>query len=174
MYDKIIFLILILIISCSDPTNPDQEKLKLVISSSNTSISQNNFLVIDVSIENATDLFAVSFDLMYESEFLSADSVSFNQIDGIFGTDVFTYHNLTNNDTISISAGLTQTATKDSVSGNGSICQLYFTTMKTGTTNIDILKDVNNNYELKMINENGDNTIGYDELVITNASIIIE
>jgi hypothetical protein len=126
-----------------------------------------------LSIENAVDLFALSANIVYDSDILSVDSVVVNDIDGLFGADVFSYNNIEKSGTLSISAGLTQTDGVDVVTGSGSICTLHFTATIPGVSAIEFATDENDNSDIEMINENGENTTGFGDMDITITSITV-
>lgn len=110
--------------------------LTLGIHSRHIEVSQGNIFPLSVWIESVTDLFGVSFELVYDSTVVSADSLV---VGDFLGTDVISFGHFSP-DTASIA--VTRKSGAGGVSGFGTIVYIYFHAVGTGTTPITFASDI--------------------------------
>ena len=111
------------------------------------------------SINSVENLFAISFDLVFDTSIVSYLSISIPQ-NSILGQNSISFSNQIN-DGVSISLGRTQTSGNDNVSASGSLFEADFIAVDTGTTeiqynNVYIIDEAGaENGELEVLELNG-------------------
>ena len=164
---KIMFLIILTMIflSCSDNGTEPESKLKIIISPSEKHIVNDSITEFKIKIENATNLFAFSGEIHFDSLFveLQTDQITFGDfwnVDPLFAT-------ITETGCLNICIGLTQTNDSDSISGSGTLLNFSLKGINIGQSDITL-----NNIQL--INENGSLIDKFDEIEISNSIIYVE
>ena len=156
----------ILVISCSDNgTEPDKENLKLFITPSEQTVTVNSEVTFSVQIENVSDLFAFSGEIVFDS---TKVSIPDNPItEGEFWTGDLISTSQNESDRLCIAIGLVQTEEEDGIDGEGILFSFKLIGFALGES--DLTFD-----NLYIINEDGDLVEGFVEMEITNGKIIIQ
>ncbi len=161
----ILIIILIILTACSEESTEPQTNLKLKISPSEQTITINDSATFSVEIENVTDLFAVSAEITFDSTMIELSKNPVTK--GEFWNKETLLENINESDCLNICIGLTQTENDDGIDGNGTL--FYFT-----LNGINIGESAITIGNLQLINENGGQVLGFDNIKISYANLIVE
>ncbi|MCK4312349.1 MAG: hypothetical protein KAW88_06415, partial [Candidatus Cloacimonetes bacterium] len=146
-------------------TEPDKENLKLFITPSEQTVTVNSEVTFSVQIENVSDLFAFSGEIVFDS---TKVSIPDNPItEGEFWTGDLISTSQNESDRLCIAIGLVQTEEEDGIDGEGILFSFKLIGFALGES--DLTFD-----NLYIINEDGDLVEGFVEMEITNGKIIIQ
>ena len=167
---RIFFLIIITAmifsISCSnDSTGPVAENLKLMFSPLVQTIPVNTETDYIIKVENAEDLFAFSAEIVFDSSV--AELVPNAVVIGGFWNSDLVELNVVEEDRLSITISLQQTSGEDGIDGDGELFTFSIKGFVIGQTNLTF-------ENLQMIDENGNEISNFNEIEITNGSLIVE
>ena len=167
LYHILTIFIVLLIAGCEkEAVEPEPENLRLYLNPSSNNIAVGSLLELAVSIENVTELFAVSFEVTFDSSVVQIDGVDFLGSSNILGSDLVSLYQLEEN-LISIGLGKKQTSGNDEVSGDGSLAILFLNGTGVGTTDLNI-------ENVQLIDENGDLIPSFDELELGSSSVVVQ
>jgi len=161
----ILIIILIILTACSEKSTEPQTNLKLKISPSEQTIAINELATFSVEIENVTDLFAVSAEITFESTMIELSENPVTKGEFWNGEPLLEYIN--ESDCLNICIGLIQTENDDGIDGDGIL--FYFT-----VKGIDAGENIFKIENLKLINENGGQVLGFDNIEVSYANLIVE
>ncbi len=167
---RILFLIIVTVvmfsISCSnDSTEPSAENLKLMFSPSEQTVPVNTETDYIIKVENVENLFAFSAEIAFDSSV--AELVQNAVVIGGFWNSDLVELNVVKEDRLSISISLQQTPSEDGIDGDGELFTFSIIGYVVGQTNLTF-------ENLQMIDENGNEVSNFDEIEITNGSLIVE
>ena len=167
---RILFLIIIAVmifsISCSsDSTEPQVENLKLIFSPAEQTVPMNTETDYVVKVENAENLFAFSAEIVFDNSVaeLVQDAVT---VGGFWNSDLIEL-SVVEDDRLSITIGLQQTANEDGIDGSGELFTFSIKGIAIGESDLTF-------ENLIMIDENGNEVTNFDEIEITNGKLIVE
>ena len=167
---RILFLIIIAIlifsISCSsNSTEPDAGNLKLMFSPAEQTVPANTETDYTIKVENAENLFAFSAEIVFDNSVaeLVQDAVT---VGGFWNSDLIEL-SVVEDDRLSITIGLQQTANEDGIDGSGELFTFSIKGIAIGESDLTF-------ENLIMIDENGNEVTNFDEIEITNGKLIVE
>ena len=157
----------VLVISCSDNgTEPDDEEgLNLLITPSEQTVTVNSEVTFSVQIENVSDLFAFSGEIVFDSTKVSIPDNPLTEGDFWTGDLISTSEN--ESDRLCIAIGLEQTEEEDGIDDDGILFSFKLIGISVGESDLTF-------ENLYLIDENGDLIEGFDEIEITNGKVIIQ
>ncbi|MCP4631492.1 MAG: hypothetical protein GY855_01090 [candidate division Zixibacteria bacterium] len=165
-----IFFILILLSGFTDCSKKSTEPVVddtfyINLSPQNNTIAIGDNIVLKCRINSVEDLFAVVFDITFDTAFVKVDTVIFRD-SGLLGENTISfYSNITEG--ISVSVGKTQTTNNDNVSGNGELFEVTFTGIYQGVSEIDFENII-------MVDEEGVSNPDIINLEIRSSEIIVQ
>ncbi|MCF7793335.1 MAG: hypothetical protein K9N09_00605 [Candidatus Cloacimonetes bacterium] len=169
---KRFFLIVLLvlgmfIISCDLFENEDNEneELSIEISPEESTIAVGEELILEVELEDADDLFAMSVEIVFDAAVLTLPD---NPL--IIGEDwgndyISTY--VSEIDRINVAIGLINNGDEDELEGEVELFQFKLVGVAEGQTMVNI-------HNLNLYDEDGDLVEDFDEIEIENAVVIVE
>ncbi|MEA3476031.1 MAG: cohesin domain-containing protein [Candidatus Cloacimonadota bacterium] len=160
----ILIIILILLTACSEESTEPQTNLKLKISPSEQTIAINEPATFSVKIENVTDLFAVSGEITFDNTMIELPENPVTKGEFWNGEPLLEYIN--ESGCLNICIGLIQTENDDGIGGDGIL--FYFT-----VKGIDVGENIFTIENLKLINENGGQVLGFDDIEVSYANLIV-
>lgn len=147
----------------SDP-EPVDETFYMNLMPEASAIGPGENITLTGSINSVEGLFAVTFDLVFDSTILSYESLTIPQT-GLLGNSVLSFSN-TISGGVSVSLGRIQTEANDNVSGNGVLFEITFSAAGTGTTNIQY-------QNIFIIDEQGVENSDINNLILNNAEVVV-
>jgi len=161
----LIIIIPTLIFSCSKSSTEPETNLILSITPSEQTVGIDTEATFSVDIENVTDLFAFSCEIVFDSSKVTLPESpvtigSFWSVDNI-STSV------NEDDRLNIAIGLEQTSGDDGLDGDDVIFNFKVKGIQIGESDLTIEK-------LSLINEEGDPVEGFDDIIINNGFLIIQ
>ncbi len=162
-------LIIMLLGGCSCdkslPPPPVDETFYLNLTPASNVIAPDDTITLTGSINSVENLFAVAFDLAFDSTMFNFVSVSLPPA-GLLGNSAMSFSN-TIAGGVSISLGKTQTAGNDNISGSGTLFEATFTAAAPGTTAVQY-------QNMYIIDESGAENPDIGNLILNDAEIIIQ
>ncbi len=156
----------ILVFSCSkSSTEPEDEKLILSIIPSEQTVSAGSEATYSVKIENVSDLFAITCEIVFDSTKVTLPD---NPVtDGDFWTADFISTSVGDSDRLNVCIGLEQTAGEDGLDGDGILFDFKVTGILAGESDL-IFENLN------LIDEDGEPIEDFDEIEIKNGKLLIQ
>ncbi len=148
----------------SDPP-PVDETFYINLAPESSAIGPGENITLTGSINSVEGLFAVAFDLAFDSTILSFESLTIPQT-GLLGSGVLNFSN-TISDGVSVSLGRTQTEGDDNVSGSGTLFEITFSAVAAGTTSVQY-------QNVFIIDEEGAENSDIGNLILTNAEVVVQ
>lgn len=114
---------------------------------------------VTISVENCTDLFGISFNFLYDENYLSVTDVA---EEAFLGEDTVFYeeHEATNG---IVSVGISRKQGQTSVSGSGNLLTITFKVMSSPSSDTDVLFD----FSSITANDESGNPISFEKIVST-------
>lgn len=164
---KILLIVAIaLIFGCDDNgTEPKNENLTLSISPSETTMLVDNTISLEVQIENVSNLFAVSMEIVFDEDLLSLPDNPTTI--GDFWSDNTVDLTINDPDRLNITIGLQKSSEIDGLNGSGTLFAFELTALTIGEADILIRN-------LHLLDENGNNVTNFEEIVKNEGKIEIE
>jgi len=167
---RILFMIIIAVmifsISCSsDSTEPDIENLKLMFSPAEQTVPANTEADYVIKVENAENLFGFSAEIVFENSI--ADLVQDAVVVGGFWNSDLIELNVIEDDRLSITISLLQTANEDGIDGSGELFTFSIKGIAIGESTLTF-------ENLQMIDENGNTVSNFDTIEIISGKLIVE
>ena len=159
----IILPLSILIIGCGKTPRPDLT-FHIELTPENITADVGDTLTLTGSINSVENLFAISFDLVFDSTVVNFQSLSLPQ-DNILGENSISFSNEIEGG-VSISLGRTQSAGNDNISASGVLFAADFIAAGVGTTEIQY-------QNVYIIDENGDENADLGAVSLRGAEIIV-
>ena len=157
----------ILVISCSDNgTEPDDEEgLNLLITPSEQTVTVNSEVTFSVQIENVSDLFAFSGEIVFDS---TKVSIPENPVtEGDFWTSDLISTSQNEADRLCVTIGLVQTEEEDGIDGDGILFSFKLIGFAVGESDLTF-------ENLYLIDEDSELVDNFNEIEITNGKVIIQ
>lgn len=148
----------------SDPP-PVDETFYMNLMPEASAIGPGENIALTGSINSVEGLFAVTFDLAFDSTIVAFESLTIPQT-GLLGNSVLSFSN-TISGGVSVSLGRIQTEANDNVSGNGVLFEITFSASGTGTTNIQY-------QNIFIIDEEGAENTDIGNLILNNAQVVVQ
>lgn len=164
----IMIMIMIFSISCSsssDSTEPEVENLKLMFSPAEQTVPINTETAYVIKIENAENLFGFSTEIVFDNSI--AELVQNTVIVGGFWNSDLIEMSIDEDDRLSITISLLQTANEDGIDGDGELFTFSIKGIAVGESTLTF-------ENLQMIDENGNEISDFDGIEITNGNLIVE
>lgn len=151
---------------CDKSPNPEpvDETFYINLTPETSTIDQGENITLIGSINSVEGLFAIAFDLVFDSTVLSFESLATPQT-GILGNSVLSFSNLISGG-VSVSLGRVQTEGNDNVSGSGTLFEITFSAVAAGTTIIQY-------QNIYIIDQDGAENSDIDNLAPSNAEVIV-
>ena len=167
---RILLLIMIAVmlfsLSCSsDSTEPEEENLKLVFSPAEQTVPINTEVEYTISVENAKKLFAFSAEIVFDNSIVELVQNAV-VVGGFWNSDLIEL-SVVEDDRLSITISLQQTANEDGVDGNGDLFTFSIKGIAIGESDLAF-------ENLQMIDEDGNEVSNFDGIEITNGKLIVE
>ena len=161
----LILIFPILIFSCSKSSTEPETNLIISITPSEQTVGIDIEVTFSVDIENVTDLFAFSCEIVFDST--KAD-LSENPVTiGSFWSADYISTSVNEDDRLNIAIGLEQTSVDDGLDGDGVLFNFKIKGIQIGESDLTIEK-------LSLINEEGDPVEGFDDITINNGFLITQ
>jgi len=149
----------------STPPPPVDETFYMDLTPASNVIAPDDTVTLTGSINSVENLFAVAFDLAFDSTRLNYESVSI-PAGGLLGNGAMSFSSIIDGG-VSISLGKTQTTANDNISGNGVLFEVAFTGAAVGSTSVQI-------QNVFIIDESGAENPDMGNLILNSADIIIQ
>jgi len=121
-------------VSCSDSTRPVDQTFYIDLSPAEVTAAVGDTLTLTGSINSVEGLFAISFDLIFDTSVVVFESLSLPS-GGILGQNSIIFSSEIDSG-VSISLGRTQTSGNDNISASGDLFAADFLVIGPGTTEI--------------------------------------
>jgi len=159
-------LLVLLIIGCSnDSATSNQSSIVLDLELMQTSVNLGEEAQLDILVDEcSTPIFGICLQIEFDDEILAFSNSNAMVIGDFLGDDLVTF--VQEEDGI-IYLTFTLTQSNEPVSGSGKLCSIYFETIDSGTSSINILTN-----EITIYDQNG-NIIEFDSIEINNTEINI-
>jgi hypothetical protein len=161
----LIIILPILIFSCSKSSTEPETNLILSITPSEQTVGIEIEATFSVDIENVTDLFAFSCEIVFDSTKITLPESSVTI--GSFWSEDYISTSVNEDDRLNIAVGLEQTSGNDGLDGDGVLVNFKVKGIQIGESDLTIEK-------LSLINEEGDPVEGFDDITINNGFLIIQ
>ncbi len=161
----LILIFPILIFSCSKSSTGPETNLILSITPSEQTVGIDIEATFSIDIENVTDLFALSCEMVFDSikVALPENPVTI----GSFWSADYISISVNEDDRLNIAIVLEQTSVNDGLAGDGILFNFKVKGIQIGESDLTIEK-------LSLINEEGDPVEGFDDITINNGFLIIQ
>ncbi len=156
----------VLVFSCSNnSTEPEDEKLILSIIPSEQTVNTGSEATYSVKIENVSDLFAISCEIVFNNGVVGVPIDPVTKGD-FWGDDTIITTKI-NYDRLCVAIGQIQTSGEDGLDGDGILFDFKVTGILAGESDL-IFQNLN------LIDENGEQVDDFDEIEINNGKLIIQ
>ena len=161
----LILIFPILIFSCSKSSTEPETNLIISITPSEQTVGIDIEAIFSVEIENITDLFAFSCEIVFDSMLVTLPE---NPVTiGSFWSADYISTSVNEDDRLNIAIGLEQTSVDDGLDGDGVLFNFKIKGIQIGESDLTIEK-------LSLINEEGDPVEMFDDITIKNGFLIIQ
>lgn len=161
----LILIFPILIFSCSKSSTGPETNLILSITPSEQTVGINIEVTFSVDIENVTDLFAFSCEIVFDSTKVTLPE---NPVTvGSFWSAGYISTSVNENDRLNVAIGLEQTSGDDGLDGDGVLFSFKVKGIQIGESDLTF-------ENLSLINEEGNPVDGCDDITINNGILIIQ
>lgn len=130
----IILIAAVSIVSCSDSTRPVDQTFYIDLTPADATAAVGETLTLTGSINSVEGLFAISFDLVFDTSVVVFESLSLPS-GSILGQNSIMFSSEIDSG-VSISLGRTQTSGNDNISASGDLFAVDFLVIGPGTTEI--------------------------------------
>ncbi|MCK4654335.1 MAG: hypothetical protein KAU01_07815 [Candidatus Cloacimonetes bacterium] len=161
----LILIFPILIFSCSKSSTGPETNLILSITPSEQTVGINIEVTFSVDIENVTDLFAFSCEIVFDSTKVTLPENPV--IVGSFWSADYISTSVNDDDRLNVAIGLEQTSGDDGLDGDGVLFNFKVKGIQIGESDLTF-------ENLSLINEEGNPVDGFDDITINNGTLIIQ
>ena len=161
----LIIIFPVLFFSCSKCSTEPETNLILSITPSEQTVGIDTETTFSVEIENITDLFAFSCEIVFDSTKITLPESPVTI--GSFWTIDYISTSINEDDRLNIAIGLEQTSGDDGLDGDGVLFDFKVKGIQIGESVLTFEK-------LTLLNEGGDPVEGFDKITIHDASLIIQ
>ena len=162
----ILLAIFVIIISCDGDGNGTQPtvNLEMGMEPSTQTIAVGDSAIFAVTIKDANDLFAISVEIVFDSTLTSVSDVANSVIFGsLWPANIHGWF-FSESGILSVAIGFEGTG---SINGDGTLFTFELNGDATGSSNITF-------QNLSLIDENGNQIDGFDDIVFENGQLIIQ
>jgi hypothetical protein len=161
---NVVYMLLIfaLILGCSDDGDGILDKAKPVtihISPGEIQGGMGTDFDIDIIMENASDVFSVSFELAFQDNIIEAQETAATKGD-LFGNSALFFAK-GEDGKVSVGVTLPQSGGEDAVNGSGTIATIHLTGLSVGSSPLTITN-------LEVVDENAQLIPKFDQIVVVN------
>ena len=165
---RILILLIIItafITSCNDSTDPQEDYLTLKISPSEQTVNVDDQVTFSVILENATDLFAFSAELLFNGNIVELPEDAVVEGDNWGENSILTAIN--EFDRLSITVGLIQSSDVDAINGNITLFSFTVQGKAIGSSELWF-------QNIYLIDEEGNSIPEIDDLEIETGNITVQ
>ena len=161
----LILIFPVLFFSCSQSSTEPETNLISSMTPSEQIVGIDIEATFSVEIENITDLFAFSCEIVFDSTIviLPENPVTI----GSFWSADYISTSVNDNDRLNVAIGLVQTSGDDGLDGTGVLFDFKVKGIQIGTSNLTF-------ENLSLINEEGDPVDGFDDITLNNGLLIVQ
>ena len=169
--NKVLILIVltVILLSCSDngaePEPEPEVKLKIIISPIEQNIVCDSIAYLEIKVENASNLFAFSGEIYFDSMIAEVQS-ELNQAGDLWNNETL-MQCITETGCLNICIGLTQTDENDYVDGSGTLFEFAVKGINNGESDFTLSN-------LQLINENGLPIENFNEIEVINSILFVD
>ncbi|MBD3169474.1 MAG: hypothetical protein GF307_08320 [candidate division Zixibacteria bacterium] len=150
----------------SSSNGPAPADFYVSLTPQNDTVDIDSSTTLTGSINEVSNLFAITFDLLFDTSLVKVDTVMV-PADGIWGSGSGLVFFQRNHDGISIGLGKVQTEGNDNVSGSGEFFTIDFTGNSAGSAQI-VYDDIS------IVDENGTSNSNINNLQTKSAQIVVQ
>lgn len=161
----LIFIFPVLFFSCSQNSTEPETNLISSMNPSEQTVGIDTEATFSVEIENITDLFAFSCEIVFDSTMVALPESPVTI--GSFWSADYISTSVNDDDRLNIAIGLIQTPGDDGLDGAGVLFNFKVKGIQIGTSALTF-------ENLSLINEEGDPVDGFDEIIIEDGLLIIQ
>lgn len=161
----LIIIFPLIFFSCSKSSTEPETNLVLSIAPYEQTVGIDIETTFSVEIENITDLFAFSCEIVFDSTNVNLPENPV--IVGSFWSTDYISISVNDDDRLNVAIGLVQTFGDDGLDGTGVLFSFKVKGIQIGTSDLTF-------ENLSLINEEGDPVDGFDDLTINNGLLIIQ
>jgi len=161
-----IVAMIVFLSGCSEVAAPFSGTLAITLTPAESTIDVGEEVMLTVGVKSARNLFAVSFDIAFDSKIVVVDSV-YAVPSGILGPEAIISQIQPRPGMMCVGIGRTQTSADDCVSGTGDLVRVRFRARVAGSTRVVVPR-------VMIVDEDGRQNSELDECQLNEATIVVQ